>query len=476
MFPSLFVLKSGPSPRYGLPLIFLVHKKDRASRMYDLLPGSPKKASTIARPNAYQRAFDELESGLMRAPPQVSIPQARLLALDMLRKLGVGATFKSKELLSVQPTERGVLPPRPDHPIRSVSYLKNIVLDDLLDFSGDESPSNVLEGRVRSLAEALHASLVTIAPPVNELHGFEDLVAAAIEGREALTIRRAIEEEEERVLKDIKKKERQRMQREERGGVQIDMQDIDQLDKTKLLQLQVEQIDKEKRELTEPLRIVSKRFNHWERALRREELPLLKKDFERRQEEDRKTHELRTRAALEAANEHHAQEFETKTRLIRMMGDYNAARTVEAAVRAEEERKAHEKEEEIAVERAAERENLDEQARKRREREEETERRAAERAAQKQQERMSSIAMEANGASAGISWSPKVPFASLNLNGIEFTAVPSRMPTPLPPLLLRTDSASTAMSAFWTDPWKIYEDACVVCVTRAVESDPPYGE
>ncbi|EJD32644.1 hypothetical protein AURDEDRAFT_132056 [Auricularia subglabra TFB-10046 SS5] len=45
MFPSLFVLK------------------DRASRMYDLLPGSPKKASTIARPNAYQRAFDELDGG-----------------------------------------------------------------------------------------------------------------------------------------------------------------------------------------------------------------------------------------------------------------------------------------------------------------------------------------------------------------------------------------------------------------------------
>ncbi|EJD40819.1 hypothetical protein AURDEDRAFT_115693 [Auricularia subglabra TFB-10046 SS5] len=98
--------------------------------------------------------------------PQVSIPQARLLALDTLRKLGVGATFTSKELynavhthfpdakvdkklvppmpgetrpaglkekvrLSVQPTEQGVLPPRPDHPIRSVSYLKHIVLDDL---------------------------------------------------------------------------------------------------------------------------------------------------------------------------------------------------------------------------------------------------------------------------------------------------------------------------------------------------------
>ncbi|KZW03276.1 hypothetical protein EXIGLDRAFT_759148 [Exidia glandulosa HHB12029] len=31
--------------------------------------------------------------------------------------------------------------------------------------------------------------------------------------------------------------------------------------------------------------------------------------------------------------------------------------------------------------------------------------------------------------------------------------------------LQRTESAATAMSSSWTDPWKIYEDACVVCAS-----------
>ncbi|EJD40818.1 hypothetical protein AURDEDRAFT_115692 [Auricularia subglabra TFB-10046 SS5] len=308
-----------------------------------------------------------------------------------------------------------------------------------LDFSGDESPSSVLEGRVRSLAEALHASLVTIAPPANEMPGFEDVVAAAIEEREALTVRRALvarrrellnelqtrqereiaalkaeksrrekEEEEKRVLEDIKKKERERMQREvesiraaetrklaealkERGGVQIDMQDIDQLDTTKLLQLQVEQIDKEKRELTERLRIVSKRVDHWERALRREELPLLKKDFERQQEEDRKTHELRTKAALEAAKEHHAQELETKKRLLRMMDDYNAARSVFAGRRGEEYARRKEEarrkiEEEKAKRKKAVLKQRDEE-RKRKEEEERIRREEEDRLRQEEEER-----------------------------------------------------------------------------------------
>ncbi|EJD40821.1 hypothetical protein AURDEDRAFT_115694 [Auricularia subglabra TFB-10046 SS5] len=49
--------------------------------------------------------------------------------------------------------------------------------------------------------------------------------------------------------------------------------------------------------------------------------------------------------------------------------------------------------------------------------------------------------------------------------GSSAARAPAQQPTPLPPPLLRTDSASTAMSTSWTDPWKIYEDACVVCAS-----------
>lgn len=100
--------------------------------------------------------------------------------------------------------------------------------------------------------------------------------------------------------------------------------------------MQVEQIDKEKRELTERLRIVSKRVDHWERALRRAELPLLEEDLQRQHTLDREAHEVATKAAQEAAKLHHKEELQTKKRLLRMMNDYTAARGVFAGRRGEE--------------------------------------------------------------------------------------------------------------------------------------------
>lgn len=114
-----------------------------------------------------------------------------------------------------------------------------------LDFSGEETPSSMFEGRVRSLAEALHVSIITIAPPATDMPGFEDLVAAAVAERKALKQRRALvarrrelqaelqakqdrdiaarkaeksrrdkEEEERRALEDARRKEQERVRKE----------------------------------------------------------------------------------------------------------------------------------------------------------------------------------------------------------------------------------------------------------------------
>ena len=58
-----------------------------------------------------------------------------------------------------------------------------------------------------------------------------------------------------------------------------------------LMRLQVEQLEKEKKERESRLRVIAKRIDHIERAYRQEERPLLAKDYELQQASDRATFE-----------------------------------------------------------------------------------------------------------------------------------------------------------------------------------------
>lgn len=108
------------------------------------------------------------------------------------------------------------------------------------------------------------------------------------------------------------------------------------MDTTKLIQLQVSQIDKEKKELTDKQRIISKRVDHLERALRKAELPLLAEDYERQKADDKAAHEAAATATIATAEQTHRESVETKKRLSRMMDDYNAHRREIAGHREEE--------------------------------------------------------------------------------------------------------------------------------------------
>jgi len=116
-----------------------------------------------------------------------------------------------------------------------------------------------------------------------------------------------------------------------KGGLKVDISGIEDLDSSKLVAMQVEQLAKEKRELNERLRIVAKRVDHLERAFRKEERPLLVEDYERQKEEDRIAHEKANELAREQAIENQKASIELKSRLGRMMPDYLVAReTVES--------------------------------------------------------------------------------------------------------------------------------------------------
>jgi translation initiation factor 3 subunit A len=102
------------------------------------------------------------------------------------------------------------------------------------------------------------------------------------------------------------------------------------------MRLQVEQLEKEKREQSERMRIIAKRLDHVERAYRKEERPLIAKDYEHQQAEDLEVYNKAVALKLQATRDAHAEALETKRRLSRMMEDYKAKRIEIARKRGEE--------------------------------------------------------------------------------------------------------------------------------------------
>ncbi|KAG8696333.1 eukaryotic translation initiation factor 3 subunit A [Ceratobasidium sp. 394] len=240
--------------------------------------------------------------------------------------------------------------------------------------------------RVSELANALHTTLLKISPPpaIDAQEKFAALVAGAQEDRRRLLIQRAVvarrrelvsellvrrereeasrradaarrerAEEEQRALLERRERERARVQKEienvrkeearkladqlkARGNLKVAEEELEGMDTTRLIQLQVSQIDREKKELTDKLRIISKRVDHTERALRKAELPLLAEDYERQKADDKTAHETAAATAVSTAEQAHREAVETKRRLSRMMDDYNARRIAINGQREEE--------------------------------------------------------------------------------------------------------------------------------------------
>lgn len=105
-------------------------------------------------------------------------------------------------------------------------------------------------------------------------------------------------------------------------------QEYANLDTDKLVQLQVEQIEKEKRDLNERLRIIHRRMDHLERAYRREERPLLEQDYEQQKAEDLAYHTAARETLLRSSREKHESDLELKGRLQRILPDYQELRKV----------------------------------------------------------------------------------------------------------------------------------------------------
>ncbi|KAF9471257.1 hypothetical protein BDN70DRAFT_977463 [Pholiota conissans] len=243
------------------------------------------------------------------------------------------------------------------------------------------STAELVRTRLSKVAVCLHESLSVIeeqppAPSAEEKAAkFKALVTAVESERKALQLRRALvarrrellselsvrkekeessrraehsrrekEEESKRMREELKRKEQERTKKEIES-IRIDEakkyaqslvdkgilkpNDVDKLetyDTENLITIQVAQLEKEKKELQERLRIAAKRIDHIERAYRKEERPLLALDYETQQKSDKETFEAIQKARIQASREAHQEDLRTKERLSRMLGDYQVRR------------------------------------------------------------------------------------------------------------------------------------------------------
>lgn len=217
--------------------------------------------------------------------------------------------------------------------------------------------------------------------------------------------------EQIRIAEEQKQREQDRIKREveavrleearkmaqslkEKGGLKLTEEEYANLDTDKLVQLQVEQLEREKKDLAERLRIVHRRMDHMERAYRREEVPLLERDYERQKKEDQEYHRIARQTLLQTSRDKHESDLIIKKRLARILPDYNHTRSIiedkRKLVLEERRRRAQEQIEiekqkrraQIAKEREEERLREEEDARLRAEQEERDRERAEEEARQ----------------------------------------------------------------------------------------------
>ncbi|WVW85592.1 hypothetical protein I302_107630 [Kwoniella bestiolae CBS 10118] len=202
----------------------------------------------------------------------------------------------------------------------------------------------------------------------------------------------------------------------DKGALKVDIKNIEDLDSNKLVALQVEQLAKEKREHAERLRIVGKRVDHLERAMRKEERPLLTEDYEKQKVQDKVEHERINKESKEAAIQQQKASVELKNRLGRMLPDFLTVRDTVEGQREKEFKLAREKarakvdeekkklKEKLIERKKAEKAKRDEERRQAEERErqaaEEAEARAAEEAARAEEEAKAAAEIEAAKAAA----------------------------------------------------------------------------
>ncbi len=147
------------------------------------------------------------------------------------------------------------------------------------------------------------------------------------ERRKADQIKRdeLIQQEQLRKIKDETREMKKRQMASTEVGAKIlsklDAKDFAELDNDDILAMQVQELEKEKRELQARLKAQEKKVDHVERAKRKEEIPLLKEASEKDKEEDKVWWRNKEADRIKQAIADREVAVETKKRMIRMKED-----------------------------------------------------------------------------------------------------------------------------------------------------------
>jgi len=98
-------------------------------------------------------------------------------------------------------------------------------------------------------------------------------------------------------------------------------EDIAKMDADEIMAKQVEELEKEKKELQVRLKAQEKKVDHLERAKRLEEIPLLKLQFEELKEEAKVVWEEQEKDRIEEEKKERASDIENRDRMVRMRDD-----------------------------------------------------------------------------------------------------------------------------------------------------------
>jgi translation initiation factor 3 subunit A len=239
------------------------------------------------------------------------------------------------------------------------------------------TPSEIVRSQLTRLAKCLHTTCFYIDPTYNEarIKAYEAALARAKAGAEEehrdILARKVIiqkrkdeaselhakkekekarqkrlqeqvlaEAEERRLAQEQKDREekrlrdeRDRVRREELkkqiadlkigpNAIDIDIENIDDLSSDRLRAMKLQQLEREKNDVNEKLRITGKRIDHLERAFRKEEAKKLSEDYAAQRERDLAAYNMVTAETLAESKSQHKANVELKHRLERLLPEY----------------------------------------------------------------------------------------------------------------------------------------------------------
>ncbi|ONH65996.1 Eukaryotic translation initiation factor 3 subunit A [Cyberlindnera fabianii] len=109
-----------------------------------------------------------------------------------------------------------------------------------------------------------------------------------------------------------------------KGIIKLDINNLDELDAGKIHLMQIEQLEKDKKETESRVQSLFKRIDHTERAYRKYELPLLEKDASVQTEKDRKLYEEVKAQKFALAKKDHENAISLRDRLKRIVPEYES--------------------------------------------------------------------------------------------------------------------------------------------------------